>query len=241
MKIELTDTPLLSPPKIGELASSLDALHTRVIKAIERLNKDVATKKAEIANRWKSAGIDPADRARIAQTETLAAVRLIKDNSRAELDRTLKDAGPAHAQLVAQRPYYESPVKVLSRAGLGDARRTAYLQQLVHAGSAELGHMAQVAVGSKNEPLAAAVLSLLDTMPTKDRPVSPHALASAMQLDDYTKVREYLKIGDARLQGIVLAVRAWNQGRSNPLNTVALALREQAIDANVLKEVGHGG
>jgi hypothetical protein len=152
----------------------------------------------------------------------------------------LKDAGPSHAQLVAQRPYYESPVKVLSRAGLGDARRTAYLQQLVHAGSAELGHMAQVAVGTKNEPLAAAVLSLLDTMPTKDRPVSPHALASAMQLDDYTKVREYLKIGDARLQGIVLAVRAWNQGRSNPLNTVALALREQAIDADVLGELGHG-
>jgi len=38
----------------------------------------------------------------------------------------------------------------------------------------------------------------------------------------------------------VLAVRAWNQGRSNPLSTVALALREQAIDADVLKEVGHG-
>ena len=240
MKIELTDTLLLSPPKIGELASSLDALHTRVLKAIERLNKDVATKKAEIANRWKSAGIDPADRARIAQTETLAAVRLIKDNSRAELDRMLKDAGPSHAQLVAQRPYYDSPVKVLSRAALGDARRTAYLQQLAHAGSAELGHMAQVAVGTKNEALAAAVLSCLDALPTKDRPVSPQALASAMQLDEYAKVREYLKIGDARLQGIVLAVRAWNQGRSNPLSTVALALREQAIDADVLKEVGHG-
>lgn len=240
MKIELTDTPLLSPPKLGELASSLDALHTRVLKAIERLNRDVAAKKAEIANRWKSAGIDPADRARIAQTETLAAVRLIKDNSGAELDRMLKDAGPAHAQLVAQRPYYDSPVKVLSRAALGDARRTAYLQQLVNAGPAELGHMAQVAVGTKNEALAAAVLSRLDALPTKDRPVSPQALASAMQLDDYAKVREYLKIGDARLQGIVLAVRAWNQGRSNPLSTVALALREQAIDADVLKEVGHG-
>lgn len=240
VKIELTDTPLLAAPKVGELASFLDALHTRVLKAIERLNRDVAIKKAEIASRWKTAGIDAADRARFAQSETLAAIGIIKDNSRAELDKLLKEAGPPHAQLIAQRPYYDSPVKVLSRAALGDARRTAYLQQLAHAGPAELGHMAQVAVGTKNEALAAAVLSRLDAMPTKDRPVSSQALASAMQLDDYVKVREYLKIGDARLQGIVLAVRAWNQGKSSPLNTLALAMRERDIDASVLGELGRG-
>lgn len=234
MKIELNSTPLLTPAQIGELASSLDALHTRVLKAIERLNKDVATKKAEIANRWKSAGIDAADKARFAQSETLAAIRQIKENSSAELDKLLKEAGPPHAQLVAQRPYYDSPVKVLSRASLGDARRTAYIQQLEHAGPAELGHMAQVAVGTKNEALAAAVLSLLDAMPTKDRPVSSQALATAMQLEDYAKVQEYVKLGDARLQGIVLAVRTWNQGKSNPLDTVTLALRERAIDRSIL-------
>lgn len=240
MKIELINTPLLSPQQIGELASTLDALHSRVLKAIARLQKDVDTRKAEIANRWKSAGIDAADKARFAQSETLAAVRQIKDNSRAELDRLFKEAGPSHAQLVEQRPFYDSPVKVLSRAALGDARRTAYLQQLAHAGPAELGHMAQVAVATRNEPLAAAVLSLLDAMPTKERPVSPQALATAMQLDDYAKVREYIKLGDARLQGIVLAVRTWNQGKSNPLGTVSLALRERAIERGVMGEGGNG-
>lgn len=240
MKIELTTTPLLSPAQIGEFASTLDALHTRILKAIERLQKDVDARKAEIANRWKSAGIDAADKARFAKSETVAAVRQIKDNSRAELDRLFKEAGPSHAQLVAQRPYYDSPVKVLSRAALGDARRTAYLQQLAHAGPAELGHMAQVAVGTRNEALAAAVLSRLDAMPTKDRPVSPQALASAMQLDDYAKVREYIKLGDARLQGIVLAVRTWSQGKSNPLDAVSLALRERAIERGVLGELDHG-
>jgi hypothetical protein len=132
MHITLNDTPLLSPQQIGELASALDSLHSRVLKAIERLNKDVAAKKAEIANRWKSAGIDAADKARFAQSETLAAVRQIKENSRAELDGLFREAGPTHAKLVAQRPYYDSPVKVLSRAALGDARRTAYLQQLAY-------------------------------------------------------------------------------------------------------------
>lgn len=231
MKITLTDTPLLNTQQIGELASSLDAIHSRVLKAIERLNKDVAAKKAEIASRWKnSSGFSGADVARFAQTETLAAIGQIKDNSRAELDGLLKQAGAPHAQLVAQRPFYDSPAKVLSRAALGDPKRTEYLQQLQHAGAAELGHMAQVAVGTKNVALASAVLSLLDKMPSKDRPVGPAELAVAMKMEDYEKVREYIKLGDARLQGILVAVRTWQSGRSNPLNTVSLAMREQEID-----------
>src|SRR5690606_16707954 len=117
-----------------------------------------------------------------------------------------------------------SPAKVLSRAALGDPKRTEYINQLAYAGPAELGHMAQVAVATQNVALAAAVLSLLDRMPSKDRPFGPVDLASAMKLDDYLKVQEYIKLGDARLQGILVAIRTWNQGKSNPLNTVQLAL-----------------
>lgn len=54
MKIEISDTPLLSTQQIGELASTLDLLHKRTLAAIERLNKDIATRKQQIAARWKS-------------------------------------------------------------------------------------------------------------------------------------------------------------------------------------------
>lgn len=227
-------SPLLSPQQIGELASNLDAIYSRAIKAIQRLQSDIDARKAEIANRWKSAGIDAADKARISQSETVAAVRQIKDNSVKELDKLLKDAGAPHAQLVSQRDFYSSPAKVLSRAALGDPKRTEYINQLAYAGPAELGHMAQVAVATQNVPLAAAVLSLLDRMPSKDRPFGPVELASAMKLDDYLKVQEYIKLGDARLQGILVAIRTWNAGKSNPLNTVQLALREQDIDHDLI-------
>ncbi len=227
-------SPLLSPQQIGELASNLDAIHTRTVKAIQRLQADIDARKAEIANRWKSAGIDAADKARFAQSETVAAVRQIKDNSVKELDKLLKDAGAPHAQLVSQRDFYSSPAKVLSRAALGDPKRTEYINQLAYAGPAELGHMAQVAVATQNVPLAAAVLSLIDRMPSKDRPFGPVELASAMKLDDYLKVQEYIKLGDARLQGILVAIRTWNQGKANPLNTVQLALREQQIDHDLI-------
>lgn len=227
-------SPLLSPQQIGELASNLDAIYSRALKTIQRLQSDIDARKAEIASRWKSAGIDAADKARISQSETVAAVRQIKDNSTKELDKLLKDAGAPHAQLVSQRDFYSSPAKVLSRAALGDPKRTEYINQLAYAGPAELGHMAQVAVATQNIALAAAVLSLLDRMPSKDRPFGPIELASAMKLDDYLKVQEYIKLGDARLQGILVAIRTWNQGKSNPLNTVQLALRELAIDHDLI-------
>ena len=230
----LADAPLLTPAQIGELASSLDGLHGRVLKAIERLQKDIDTRKQEIANRWKQTGVGMVDRARFAEQETLAVVRDIKANAEKELDGYLKSAGAPHAQLIAQRQFYDSPAKVLSRAALGDERRTAYLQQLAYAGPAELGHMAQVAVSSKNVPLAAAVLSLLDRMPSKDRPVGPAELAHAMRLDEFLKVQEYIKLGDVRLQGILVAIRTWKHGRSNPINTVQLALRERGIDRDLI-------
>ena len=231
MKIELTQTPLLTTQQIGELASTLDLIHSRVEKTIERLNKDVSAKKSEIASRWKSSyGLSSSDLARMAKNETLAVIRLIKDNAKDELDKLLKDAGKPHADLVAQRVFYDSPVKVLSRAALGDSRRTEYLQQLTHAGPAELGHMAQVAVSTKNVQLAAAVLSLLDRLPTKDRPVGPTNLATAMNLADFEKVHEYIKLGDLRLQGILVNIRTWTTGKSNPINTIQLAMRNSEIN-----------
>ena len=51
----LSNTPILTAAEIGALASSLDALHTRTLKVIARLNQDVAERKRQIAERWKAA------------------------------------------------------------------------------------------------------------------------------------------------------------------------------------------
>ena len=235
MKITLNTSPLLSTQQIGELASNLDLLHKRTLTTIERLQKDIDTRKAQITARWKHAtGLSSAEVTRFAQSETLATIREIKNNARDELDKIIKEAGVPHTQLAEQRQFYNSPAKVLARAALGDPKRTEYVQQLQYAGPAELGHMAQVAVSTSNIALAAAVLSLIDRMPSKDRPVGQAELASAMQLEDYRKVEEYIKLGDARVQGILVAIRVWNSSKSNPVDTVQLALREQQIDHKLI-------
>jgi len=234
MKVELTNTPFLTASEIGELASGLDSLHGRVLKAIERLQNDIDTRKKAAAERWKLVDLTTAERNRFVEKETFAAIGQIKDAAAKEIDAFYKQAGALYNPLVAQRLYYESPVRVLAREALGDERRSAYLQQLSLAGPAELAHFGQLAVGTKNNALAAAVLSRLDALPMKERPFTPNEFATAMELDAYIKAREYLKIGELRFQGLIVAIRTWKQGRSNPINTLSLALRSQQLDMKVL-------
>jgi len=236
MKSILTHTPLLTPQQIGELTSSLDNTHAKVLKAIDRLNKDIATKKSAIASRWENVPIDKGDRTRIEQREWLLEMDAIRNNSKGELDRLFKEAGAAYYQIIPQRLYYDSPVKVLSRQGLGDARRTDYTIQLQHAGPAEIASMGQLAIGSGNSTLAAVVLSRLDAMPVNHRPFGAHHLAANV-VTDFAKVNEYLKLAEVRFQGVVLAIRAWSSGVANPINTISLALRERQLDKKILKEL----
>ncbi|WP_278390905.1 hypothetical protein [Stutzerimonas kunmingensis] len=242
MKVELVQTPFLTVSEIGELASGLDSLHGRVLKAIERLQSDVDARKAAIAERWKLVDLNltTAERNRFAEQETSAAIGQIRDAAADEVDAFYKQAGALYNPLVAQRLYYESPVKVLAREALGDERRSAYLQQLSLAGPAELAHFGQFAVGTKNKALGAAVLSRLDALPMKERPFTPNEFATAMELDAYIKAREYLKIGELRFQGLIVAIRTWKQGRSNPINTLSLALRSQQLDMKVLDSLEDG-
>lgn len=232
--------PFLSAGQLLEVASSLDAVHTRTIKAIDRLQRDVAARKQAIANRWSgtaSFGLRPGDRTRIESEEIRVAIIEIKRNAEKELDGYFQEAGAAHAKAVAQRGFYDSPVKTLNRITLGDARRTEYQNQLRSVGAAELAHLGQYAVSTGNNALAAAIVSRLDSMGTASRPFNAAALAEAMGIDEHRKAVEAIKIADARFQGVVVAIRAWKSGRSNPLNTVSLALQGRTLDEKLLKEM----
>jgi hypothetical protein len=231
--------PFLTASELIGMASSLDALHTRTLKAIERLQKDVDTRKREVANRWKGTShlLADADRLRIEIQEIRVAILAIKQNAEKELDAILKEAGETHRQAVSQRPFYDSPVKTLNRITLGDAKRSEYMRQIESIGPAELTHLAQFAVSTKNSALAAAIVSRLDGVKASSRPISAVSLAIAMELDEHRKGSEAIKIADVRLQGIVVAIRTWKAGTSNPISTVALAMQTRDLDSEVLKEL----
>lgn len=242
MKV-INQTPFMTTAQIGEATSALDSTHSRVLKTIQRLQSDFDTRRAEIKGRWLKTrqanlnGTSAVTLQGIEAQELAQAFSEIKKNGAKELDQLLKQVGASHALVIGQRLYYESAVQVLSREGLGSPERTSYALQLQGSISAELGHLGQFAVGTQNKVLAAAILSRIDRLPRDQRPFSAEDLASSMQLDTFVKVGEYIKIAEARLQGTLVAIRAWSAGRSNPLSTVSLALRAAELDSELLSEL----
>jgi len=229
--------PFLTGSQLVEQAALLDSLHNRALKAIDRLQRDVDARKAAISSRWKTAPLDAKHKRQVEAEEIRVAILEIRKNSERELDAILKEAGAAHARAISQRDFYDSPVKTLNRLTLGDPKRTEYAAQVETVGPAELLHLAQFAVSTSNLPLAAAIVSRLDRMLARERPVGAAALASALQLEEHRKGTESLRIADARLQSILVAIRAWKSGKANPLSTVALGLKARTLDQSVLSEM----
>lgn len=232
--------PFLNASQMIEHASALDAVHTRTVKAIARLQKDVEAAKAAAAARWGGANVSHAIRSQAEAEDARVAVLTIRQNAERELDGLMKEAGAAHEAIITQRGFYQSPVLTLNRLTLGSARRSEYARQVESAGTAELTHLAQFAVSTKNLELAAAIVSRLDRLTTSQRPFNAVELAQAMELDEHRKGSEALKVADQRLQQILVAIRAWKVDKANPLNAVALALRARELDADVVREVSDG-
>jgi hypothetical protein len=229
--------PFLDASELVSIASNADAISTRTLKALDRLQKDVDARKREIANRWKTAPIAPMDKQRIEAEEIRVATMQIRQNAEKELDGLFSEAGAAYNRAVAQRPFYDSAVKTLNRLTLGDPKRSEYMRQLRSVGPAELAHLGQFAVSSGNKALAAAIVSRLDSFPASSRPFGAVELASAMNLDEHRKASEAIKIVEVRFQTTVIAIRTWKAGKSNPLNTVSLALQGRALNAALMSEL----
>lgn len=230
------DTRFLSASELLEAASLLDALHKRTIKTLDRLQAELATRKAAIAKRWKGvAGINTSLQVAGEASEVKAVFVEIRENSLAEFDAIMKDVGAAYQDVPSQREFYASPVLTLNRATLGDPRRTQYIEQLRTAGRGELAHLAQWAVSTGNAALAAAIVSRVDSMPSGQRPFPSVAVAECLRLEEHRKAIEAIKIADARFKAIVIAIRTWKTAQATPVNTVSLALLGRTLDEEMLR------
>lgn len=238
MKFSLKQIPLLSASQLVELASTADLNFQQAGKAIARLQADVAEQKRRISERWKGLSISQSDRDRLSAQELRNSVVSIVKNAEPELDRLLKRAHELQTQAEAQQGMWDSPVKVLARQGLGTGQRSEFHVQLRDAGPAEVAHIGQLAVSTSNAVLAAAVLSRLDALPSKDRPFSAQELAAAVGVEEHAKANEAIRIASNRGQATINAIRAFRHGRQNPFNNLADAMRRSKEDLALLEDDG---
>ena len=236
MKYQLKPVALLTASQLVEVASAADANFQSAGKVIDRLQADVAEQKRRIFERWKGLSVSPADRGRLVAEEQHKAIVTIQRNAESELDRLLQRAYELQVQAEAQRDMWDSPVQVLARQGLGTQQRSEYHLQISGAGSAEIAHLGQLAVGTKNAVLAAAVLSRLDALSSKDRPFTAQELAHAIGNEEQLKAAEAIKVTSNRGQATINAIRAFRTNRSSPLNNLTDAMRRSQENLSLLED-----
>ncbi|MEM6824438.1 MAG: hypothetical protein AAF566_04945 [Pseudomonadota bacterium] len=122
---------------------------------------------------------------------------------------------------------FASPQAVLARAGLGTPERTNYLAQLDGSGMVQLRNMAALAVATKNKPLGAAVMTLLDRMPPRSRPVSAQDLAERLVGEETRAVQDGIARVRETVQRAIVANRDFERGRSSPLDKIRLGLNSK--------------
>jgi len=117
-----------------------------------------------------------------------------------------------------------SPAMLLGRHALGDPKRTQFMQQLTGAGPVELITAARLAISTDDKVLAAAVMTVLDRRPRKDRPFSVAELAEKVLGEEFKSIQAQLgSVREAAKAARVLD-REFQRGKSDPTAKIALGL-----------------
>ena len=235
--IPLNEIPIVPIAQIGGKLLTGGELVNLAEYASRRADKfaaTIATLEAGIAARAAEAAesLAKADFPREAQKQAAAKMGA---KARAEVTQasdaarweTLKELNAAAESLALTASLYASPVVVLSRQGLGSPERSAYQMQVASAGPTELANLATFAIATQNRALGAALLSALDAMPARSRPFSAQELADKLCGDETRAILASVEAVRTANQRAINANRAFLRGRTDPLATVAMALRNK--------------
>lgn len=221
-----TTGKLVTPGELVVLADFAAKRAAKLSATIDSLRAGIEAKATEAAEALAKADFTrdqqkvAADKARAkARTEVIAA----SSDARWSEIRALASAAEG---LALTEALYASPQAVLSRAGLGDARRTDLIKQIGGAGPAEMRQLAMLAIATKDVVLGAAIQSVNDRLPRRDRPLSSAELAAALVGEKTRAVQAAIAAIRHSVQSAINANRALEVGRTNPVDRVKLALRQ---------------
>ena len=115
---------------------------------------------------------------------------------------------------------------MLARAGLGEARRTDLMAQVAGAGPAEVRQLAMLAIATKDVVLGAAVQSVNDRLPRRDRPISSAELADALVGEEARAVSTAIAAIKNAAQRALNANLEFEAGKVRPIDRIKLALNK---------------
>lgn len=159
----------------------------------------------------------------------------IRSNSYASRQELLKPLGALAEQATFLLGLFSSPAQALGRVALGEVSRTQYQLQLTGAGPVELESAATLAIVTGNKPLAAAVVTVVDRMPAKDRPFSVNEFATIVWGEQHSEVVTKLKTAIQANKLAQIADREFQTGEVNMVSRISTILSQRDIDAHSIE------
>lgn len=220
----ITAGKLLPKAELIDLAAFAAKRAEKLGQTIATLTAGAEARAADVAKSLAAAGFDPRAQADAAdKARAKARQEIITASSEARWSEIRQLAAAAEG-LALTEALYGSPQAVLARAGLGDARRTELMAQIAGAGPAEVRQLAMLAVATKDVVLGAAIQSVNDRLPRRDRPVSSAELADALVGDEARAVQSAIAAIKDAAQRAIVANREFESGRTRPIDRVKLGL-----------------
>lgn len=220
----ITTGKLLGTAELVSLSEFAARRAEKFAKTIASLEAGAEAKAAEVAESLSRAGFDPRAQADAAAKARAKARTEIAANSSEARWAEIRQLVAAADGLSLTEALYASPQAVLSRAGLGTAERTDYMKQVAGAGPAEMRQLAMLAIATKNTVLGAALQSVNDRLPRRDRTISSAELASALVGEETRAVQSAIAAIKTAAQRAINANREFEAGRVRPVDRVKLAL-----------------
>lgn len=170
---------------------------------------------------------------RKAETQVKDVLKAAKERA----DAIKKELAVSKELLGLSKDALSNPFAVLDAQTLGDARRATYMANLSGAGPLALKHAAEQAAATGDAALAAAVVSVLERMPSADRPFFQQSVLSIFPDDHeiFQPMHEYRDAERALQDGLSLFGEVVN-GAANPNERLGRALRAKDAAAAANEE-----
>ena len=164
--------------------------------------------------------------------KTATALRELREGTNKTRWAVLRDLEAIDREITATAEMYQSPAHILARHGLGTEERSRYLEQIENSGPIELGNFARHAVATRDRTLAAALMSKLDRMDTRERELSGvnrTELAKALAGEEHQNAQAAIQRVRQRVREGFARNRAFEQGKPmNVRDKIGLALGRAA-------------
>lgn len=222
--IPLSTVPILGTADVISLAEVAAKRAAKFGGMIDSLTNGLTARASEVEQSLIKADFPRRDvDAAVAKSVAKARAEVTANSSEARWT-ALRELDAAAASLETTAQLYANPVAVLARAGIGSVERTNFLTQLQGAGPVELRQMALFAASTGNVVMGAAIVSIIDRVPRKDRPFSAADLAERLVGEETRKVQAAIAAVRHAAQAAIVRNRAWEAGRASGLDRLKLAL-----------------